>query len=371
YPLARSEQPPAPHGRRPKIPQQHTGSSVHSVHSVQSGQSVQSVQSVQSLPAGARSASPRDRKPGLARQILHNLNIFSNNNKVYEEETKERIRERARQRENESEEARHTDTECGSTRRHSVDTVSTYLSHESKESLPHAVELLNCSEGSDDVFEQGYTRHVSPARTSGHSSYDQQHINNNIGEIGVPQDMIHFSQGAEEWNGAVTAAAPRCGHPLYLTCSQDGSFVECLICGEQYQHAEGGPAPRVEGGEQPSGSMSWRQQAEPLPGYPPHTGSILVTYNFQSGRQGPSHPQPGAPYYAVGFPRHSALPDTPLGRQVLRALQLAWERRVLFTVRASRTTGREHVVAWSVPPPARDLVAALRALRRLLAGRGA
>lgn len=37
-----------------------------------------------------------------------------------------------------AEEQRQTDTECSSTRsgrRHSVDTVSTYLSHESKESL--------------------------------------------------------------------------------------------------------------------------------------------------------------------------------------------------------------------------------------------
>lgn len=39
--------------------------------------------------------------------------------------------------------------------------------------------------------------------------------------------------------------------------------------------------------------------------------------SFQSGRQGPRHPAPGAPYYAVGFPRHSLLPDTPLGRQVI------------------------------------------------------
>ena len=37
--------------------------------------------------------------------------------------------------------------------------------------------------------------------------------------------------------------------------------------------------------------------------------------------------------------------------QVLSALRVAWERGVLFTVCASVTTGREHVVAWRVPPP--------------------
>lgn len=42
----------------------------------------------------------------------------------------------------------------------------------------------------------------------------------------------------------------------------------------------------------------------------------LCALSFQSGRQGAAHPAPGAPYYAVGFPRHSLLPDTPMGRQV-------------------------------------------------------
>lgn len=37
--------------------------------------------------------------------------------------------------------------------------------------------------------------------------------------------------------------------------------------------------------------------------------------------------------------------------QVLSALRAAWERGVLFRVCASLTTGREHVLAWSVAPP--------------------
>lgn len=59
----------------------------------------------------------------------------------------------------------------------------------------------------------------------------------------------------------------------------------------------------------------------------------------------------------MGFPRQSLLPDTPLGRRVLAALVAAWERRRLFTVCASLTTGREHVVAWRVPPPPADAAA--------------
>ncbi|CAG9561567.1 unnamed protein product [Danaus chrysippus] len=105
---------------------------------------------------------------------------------------------------------------------------------------------------------------------------------------------------------------------------------------------------------------------------------LVSRVSFQSGVQGPSHPSPGSPYYAVGFPRHSLLPDTALGRQVLAALRRAWERRLLFTVEVSQTTGREHVVAWRAPPPPsaphhylpphppRPLPALLAALARLL-----
>lgn len=56
---------------------------------------------------------------------------------------KQGIQHEAKHREEAQDEPR-TDTECGSTRsgrRHSVDTVSTYLSHESKESL-QVMELL-------------------------------------------------------------------------------------------------------------------------------------------------------------------------------------------------------------------------------------
>ncbi|XP_026739245.1 protein deltex [Trichoplusia ni] len=407
YPLTRpsaAQHPPPPperaplEGRRPRIPQQHTGSSVHSVQSIQSFQSVQSVQSVQSTKScqaaqsnatmprqGARSASPRDRKPGLARQILHNLNIFSNNNKQASNQGVE-----SKLKEELADEQRHTDTECSSTRsgrRHSVDTVSTYLSHESKESLQQASvgELLNCSGGSDDVFEAPPPPSLPP-------------LNNDIPTsdgsiVGVDEASSQVcvwvrAAPCPQWGALCPAclaplhasAAPAvalaaCQHLLHLHClnrqlerlRQNGEslYIECLVCGRVYGRpgpaaAPGGAGPppglqpRGAGpppGLQPRGSMAWALQPVALPQHPHCTSSILVTYNFQSGRQGPQHPSPGAPYYAVGFPRHSLLPDTQLGRQVLSALRAAWERGVLFRVCASLTTGREHVLAWSVAPP--------------------
>ncbi|CAH2095796.1 unnamed protein product [Euphydryas editha] len=448
-PLPAPAPPPAPperpclDARRTRIPQQHTGSSVHSVQSIRSVQSVQSVksaksvQSVKSAPAhthsardgrdgrdghardrhGARSASPKDRKPGLARQILHNLNIFSNNSNRAAAAAVAAAAEQQR-----GEEQRHTDTESSSTRsarRHSVDTVSTYLSHESKESLQQATvgELLNCSAGSDDVFEPADSRRdlltastdrnidrtvsdelqqLSVADELGADaedgdSEDEESIWRWVSHVPLPQwgalcwacarpldphephatrdphvshatRDLHVSHATRDTHVSSDPRLQRavalagCHHVLHLHCLTDHlerlrengerPYILCLVCGQSYGRRSRSAA----AGEQPPGSMAWRAQPAALPGHP-HAASILVTYNFQSGRQGPRHPCPGAPYYAVGFPRHSLLPDTPLGRQVLAALRAAWERRVLFTVSASQTTGREHVVAWRIPPP--------------------
>jgi len=54
--------------------------------------------------------------------------------------------------------------------------------------------------------------------------------------------------------------------------------------------------------------------------------------SIQSGIQGPEHPNPGREFYAVGFPRVAYLPDNPKGRKVLRLLDEAWHRKLIFTV---------------------------------------
>ncbi|XP_053609625.1 protein deltex [Plodia interpunctella] len=400
YPLVRSEDNDS---RRPRIPQQHTGSSVHSVQSIQSLQSVQSLHSSKSLQnqhctssniraCGARSASPRERsasphrKTGFARQILHNLNIFSHNSKGHpcQAEAKHRALE------SETSEEPRTDTESGSTRsgrRHSVDTVSTYLSHESKESLQQAVvgELLNCSGGSDDVFHPpGAPAPPCPRAPAGAPSG---------APAGAPaQDLPLPAPGSDgtivglepaaaalsawvrlephpQWGALCPAcraplqpaqacvALTGCQHMLHLHClnrqlqrfsPEEEMYISCLMCGREYGRTSS--VRGAETGPQPRGTMAWTLQPLQLPAAP-HAVSILVTYSFRSGRQSRHHPQPGAPYYAVGFPRRTVLPDTALGRCVLQALTVAWQRGKLFAVSASRTTGREHVVSWTVAPP--------------------
>lgn len=75
--------------------------------------------------------------------------------------------------------------------------------------------------------------------------------------------------------------------------------------------------------------------------------SIFIICSIASAVQGPEHPHPGRAFFAVGFPRTCYLPDCPLGRKVLRYLKIAFDRRLLFSIGRSATTGREDVVVWN------------------------
>lgn len=44
--------------------------------------------------------------------------------------------------------------------------------------------------------------------------------------------------------------------------------------------------------------------------------SIFIVYSIASGMQGSDQPNPGQPYFAVGFPRVCYLPDNAQGRRV-------------------------------------------------------
>lgn len=46
----------------------------------------------------------------------------------------------------------------------------------------------------------------------------------------------------------------------------------------------------------------------------------------------------------MGFPRKQLLPDTPEGRKVLKHLKVAFDRRLLFSIGCSATTGVEDVI---------------------------
>uniref|UniRef100_A0A1B0BQD2 E3 ubiquitin-protein ligase n=1 Tax=Glossina palpalis gambiensis TaxID=67801 RepID=A0A1B0BQD2_9MUSC len=287
---------------------------------------------------------------------------------------------------------RASDTDSNSIKSHrrpSVDTVSTYLSHESKDSLRSRTfaisvnDLLDCSLGSDEVFVPALSatpvmssteRAPAPPPlpnnatiTSQGASSAKEAVNGLIVGVDPASDMIsRFVKVVEppQWPNAQPCpmcmeelvhnvqnpaiALSRCKHLMHLQClngmiiAQQNElnknlFIECPVCGIVYGEKIG---------NQPSGTMSWSVISKSLPG---HEGqnTIQIVYDIVSGIQTSEHPHPGRAFFAVGFPRICYLPDCPLGRKVLRFLKIAFDRRLLFSIGRSVTTGREDVVIWN------------------------
>nr|XP_015209389.1 PREDICTED: E3 ubiquitin-protein ligase DTX4-like [Lepisosteus oculatus] len=136
----------------------------------------------------------------------------------------------------------------------------------------------------------------------------------------------------------------KCGHLYHLQClvamynngNKDGS-LQCPTCKTIYG---------VKTGTQPPGKMEYHVIPHSLPGHP-DCRTIRIIYNIPPGIQGPEHPNPGKPFTARGFPRHCYLPDSEKGRKVLRLLLVAWDRRLVFSVGTSSTTGESDTVVWN------------------------
>ena len=106
----------------------------------------------------------------------------------------------------------------------------------------------------------------------------------------------------------------------------------------------------VKTGNMPTdGQMMWTSRAEMiLPGYKESCGgTIVIKYVFNDGVQDDSHPHPGKPFYAKGFPRLSFLPDNEKGQRVLRMMITAFQRRLTFTIGRSITRGEDDCVVWN------------------------
>lgn len=81
-----------------------------------------------------------------------------------------------------------------------------------------------------------------------------------------------------------------------------------------------------------------------IPGYNERS-HIRITYKFPNGTQGPEHPNPGQFY--KGTKRVCYLPNTAEGQEVLELLKIAFDRRLVFTIGDSITTGQQNVVTVS------------------------
>ncbi|KAM6377413.1 E3 ubiquitin-protein ligase DTX1 [Pluvialis apricaria] len=136
----------------------------------------------------------------------------------------------------------------------------------------------------------------------------------------------------------------KCGHMYHLLCllamynngNKDGS-LQCPTCKAIYGEKTG---------TQPPGKMEFHLIPHSLPGYT-DSKTIRIVYDIPTGIQGPEHPNPGKKFTARGFPRHCYLPDNEKGRKVLKLLIVAWDRRLIFTIGTSNTTGESDTVVWN------------------------
>ncbi|RDD38487.1 putative E3 ubiquitin-protein ligase DTX2, partial [Trichoplax sp. H2] len=136
----------------------------------------------------------------------------------------------------------------------------------------------------------------------------------------------------------------QCKHYFHDECifacvqSKTSEFLECPKC--RTLHG-------IKTGNQPEGTMTYVvQNGMQIPGFN-STSAIVITYNFRSGIQGPQHPNPGARYHANAFPRVAYLPNTAEGQEVLRLLQIAWARSLIFAIGRSSTSGADNVIVWN------------------------
>ncbi|XP_077456364.1 E3 ubiquitin-protein ligase DTX1 isoform X2 [Stigmatopora argus] len=136
----------------------------------------------------------------------------------------------------------------------------------------------------------------------------------------------------------------KCGHMYHLLClvamynngNKDGS-LQCPTCKTIYGEKTG---------TQPPGKMEYHVIPHCLPGYH-DSKTIRIVYDIPAGVQTNEHPSPGKKFSARGFPRQCYLPDNEKGRKVLKLLITAWDRRLIFTIGTSSTTGESDTVVWN------------------------
>ena len=158
-----------------------------------------------------------------------------------------------------------------------------------------------------------------------------------------------------------------CNHQFHLDCAKQilssqpsDQYFECPEC----RTIQG-----VKMGNQPdTGVMTVTKESFDLPGYKKSwsltrdesggntmytssfaqpNGTWVVEYKFKDGTQNSTHPNPGSPFYAHSFPRKAYFPNTPEGIKVVGMLRLAFDRKLIFTVGKSATTGRDNVIVWN------------------------
>ncbi|KAJ3378255.1 hypothetical protein HDU84_007713 [Entophlyctis sp. JEL0112] len=90
----------------------------------------------------------------------------------------------------------------------------------------------------------------------------------------------------------------------------------------------------VEIGSCPDGTMTVQHIPGSVPGFPLDCGILVVNYLVSYN---------GVRYHRIGY-----FPATPEGQRIVSLLKIAFDRRVVFAIGTSATTGRSNAVVWAV-----------------------
>lgn len=127
---------------------------------------------------------------------------------------------------------------------------------------------------------------------------------------------------------------------LLNDCNDHFFHIDCLInmIGEEKQYTKCPNCNVIYGimvGDQPNGTMQVTiDKKYKCDGYKKNN-TIIIKYNFPNGKN------------YEGTSRTAYLPDTNEGREILALLRIAFERRLLFTIGTSVTTGKINQTIWN------------------------
>uniref|UniRef100_A0A914HW33 E3 ubiquitin-protein ligase n=1 Tax=Globodera rostochiensis TaxID=31243 RepID=A0A914HW33_GLORO len=130
-----------------------------------------------------------------------------------------------------------------------------------------------------------------------------------------------------------------CSHLYHKECIKSAFAVkrQCPLCMLWYGECIG---------YQPSNAtMTVKQIPGSVPGHRDAKGFHEITYHVPAGIQIEGHIRPGQPYGSTT--RFAYLPNNAAGTHVLKLLKLAFNRRLIFTIGDSVTTGRKNMPVWN------------------------
>jgi len=145
----------------------------------------------------------------------------------------------------------------------------------------------------------------------------------------------------ENYTPETEAVSLKCSHHFCIACiigCYTQGFILCPMCKTCYG---------IRVGSMPEGNLKIDYLGTgklPLEGHE-SCGTIRLRMSFSDGTQGPEHPNPDQPY--EGTSRTAYLPDTPDGRDILSLIKTAWDRKLLFRIGTSVTTGADNQVIWN------------------------